>query len=161
MINSSYNHSYKIDIWSLGCVFYEIFSVNHERLFKNVKNLMSLTREICKGPLPHCFQAPLIESEFDEMANIIRKEMIVVNPNNRLSTTQLLQHSVSKKAIMLFLYDVITCKYKLSEKNASILFDQIAESLGLKSIVKVGVPQALLFVPLLIKTNTHNPPSSR
>lgn len=81
--DSGYN--FNADVWSLGCICYELCELNSPFRNKQVKiSLMDLFENITQ-----CNYKPISNQYSPELSQVIRK-MIVVNPNNRLSSEQVL-----------------------------------------------------------------------
>lgn len=80
MISGKYD--YKIDIWSLGCVIYEMCTL--KSLF-TTNNIISYTNGIT--PLPKINRIPLIYSQ--DLNDIIQK-CLEINPNDRYSSDDIL-----------------------------------------------------------------------
>ena len=82
------SYDYKSDIWSLGCIIYEICSSHPPFRGTNLKDLYS---NVMKGIYP---PIPSIYSK--DLSNLIAK-MLVIDPNKRASIDQLLQSGIIKK----------------------------------------------------------------
>lgn len=77
---SQYNE--KSDIWSAGCIFYEIASLR--RPFE-ATNQLALADKICKGKFD---RIPLRFSE--DLQKLIEK-MLMIDPHQRISTEDILK----------------------------------------------------------------------
>merc|ERR1712098_945880 len=87
-----YNH--KSDMWSLGCVLYEMCSL---QLAFPAENFMALVQSICRGgyqPLPSIFS-----SKMSDLVQVLLRPV----PERRPSAEQLLTASKLEKEVKLYL----------------------------------------------------------
>ena len=78
----------KSDVWSLGCVIYEMAALKPPF---QANDMQSLYKKMIKGVYP-----PIPEHFSPELQSLI-SNMLQVNPRKRMSTEQLVDHSVFKK----------------------------------------------------------------
>ncbi|GIY37175.1 hypothetical protein CDAR_205841 [Caerostris darwini] len=90
--NKPYNN--KSDVWSIGCVLYELTTLKHAFEAKNIKNLVL---KIVKGSLP---QIPDIYSS--ELKNLLA-QIFVRNPYERPSVNAILRKPIVLERICKFL----------------------------------------------------------
>jgi NIMA (never in mitosis gene a)-related kinase len=74
-------YNQKSDIWSLGCIFYEIATLNHAFDAQNMKGLI---QKILKGTYP-----PLPEVYSPDLKKLL-SEMLIKDPNKRPSIKKIL-----------------------------------------------------------------------
>lgn len=83
-------YNQKSDIWSLGCIFYEIATLNHAF---DAQNMKGLVQKILKGtypPLPEVYSADLKK---------LLSEMLIKDPNKRPSIKKILEMPFMKVKI--------------------------------------------------------------
>ena len=78
-------YNYKSDIWSLGCILYELCQLRPP--FRGT-NLRELSRNVISG-----FYLPISNCYSDDLKRIIAM-MLVVDANKRASTDEILQHPI-------------------------------------------------------------------
>ena len=83
-------YDYKSDIWSLGCIIYELCQLRPP--FRGT-NLRELSRNVMRG-----FYLPISNYYSQDLKNIIAM-MLVVDANNRACTDDILQHPILQKRI--------------------------------------------------------------
>ena len=83
----------KSDVWSLGCVIYEMVTLKPPF---QAEDMQGLYKKILKG------QFPKIPEHFSQDMNIILKLMIQVNPKKRPNCQQLTEHPVFMKRSMKY-----------------------------------------------------------
>ena len=83
-------YDHKSDVWSLGCVLYEVCTLQPP--FR-ANDMDGLFKKVLKGIYP---KIPLSYS--DDVAKMIKK-LITVNPNQRPTTDQILQMDIVQKWI--------------------------------------------------------------
>lgn len=74
-------YNQKSDIWSLGCIFYEIATLNHAF---DAQNMKSLIQKILKGTYP-----PLPDMYSSDLKNLL-SQMLIKDPNKRPSIKKIL-----------------------------------------------------------------------
>lgn len=116
-------YDYKSDVWSLGCVLYEMTALRPP--FK-AKDMSQLYERVIKGEypdLPHMYSKSL---------NLVIRSMLQVNPKKRPSCKKLLNSSLMRKKIdqylenyknMTTMVDVSDIRYTndMSDLNSKIL----------------------------------------
>ncbi|KAF8781780.1 Serine/threonine-protein kinase Nek1 like protein [Argiope bruennichi] len=115
--NRPYNN--KSDVWSLGCVLYELTTLKHAFEAKNIKNLVL---KIVKGSLP---QIPDIYST--ELKNLLA-QIFVRNPYERPSVNAILRKPIILERICKFLNDS-----KLKEEFNKTLLQKASSKLSSKN----------------------------
>uniref|UniRef100_A0A8D0B8L2 non-specific serine/threonine protein kinase n=1 Tax=Salvator merianae TaxID=96440 RepID=A0A8D0B8L2_SALMN len=114
--NSPYNN--KSDIWSLGCILYELCTLKHPFQANSWKQLIL---KICKGyynPLP---------SHYTYELRYLIKQMFKKDPKNRPSASTILRRNCLAKHIRNFTSDEEESKYGRSRSSQSKL-EAISES---------------------------------
>jgi NIMA (never in mitosis gene a)-related kinase len=84
----------KSDIWSLGCVLYELATLRHAFDAQNINNLVS---KILRGTYP-----PIPASYSLDLRNLV-SQMLKRQPSHRPSVNAILQKSFVRKRIQEFL----------------------------------------------------------
>jgi len=92
-------YSYKSDVWALGCVLYEMTTLNHAFDANSIGNL---AQKIIKG------RYPPISSKYTRHLNELISQMLHVNPNSRPDLDQILRKPFIKKHIINFFSDVVS-----------------------------------------------------
>ena len=92
-------YSYKSDVWALGCVLYEMTTLNHAFDANSIGNL---AQKIIKG------RYPPISSKYTRHLTELISQMLHVNPNNRPDLDQILRKPFIKKHIINFFSDVVS-----------------------------------------------------
>ena len=92
-------YDYKSDIWSLGCIIYELCQLRPP--FRGT-NLKELSRNVIKG-----YYLP-ISNYYSNDLKVIIDMMLRVDANERASTDQLLSHPILKKRIQTARKNIIT-----------------------------------------------------
>lgn len=90
------NYNSKVDIWSLGCVLYEMISL--KKPFEST-NYYSLTIKIIRGKYPAL--PPNTRPEFVKLIN----SMLQINPSNRASINTIISNPFINNAISNFDYE--------------------------------------------------------
>ena len=85
-----YKNPWIIDIWSLGCIFYEIATLNHAF---DAQNMKGLVQKILKGTYP-----PLPEVYSSDLKKLL-SEMLTKDPNKRPSIRKILEMPFMKAKI--------------------------------------------------------------
>ena len=86
-------YNYKSDIWSLGCVLYEMITLKPPFRAENMEGLYN---KVIKGVFPK------IPEQFSQDLNTIVNLLIQVNPNDRPSCEQILKNPIVEKRIEYF-----------------------------------------------------------
>ena len=106
-------YDYKSDIWSVGCILYEMCSLSLP--FKG-KNFNEVYKNVINGhyePIPQFYS--------DELSKVV-SGLLQVNPNNRPTCEQILQHGVIKKKIELIFGKVtLSINHSLSKPSCNLL----------------------------------------
>ena len=84
-------YDYKCDIWSVGCIIYEMASLHVPFRGTSMQNLY---QNVLRGIYQ---QIPIIYS--NDLKNII-KQILVVNPKNRPSSSELLENRIIKQKMI-------------------------------------------------------------
>ena len=92
-------YDYKSDIWSLGCIIYELCQLRPP--FRGT-NLRELSKNVIRG-----YYSP-ISDYYSSDLKVIIDMMLRVNANERASTDQLLTHPILKKRIQTARKNIIT-----------------------------------------------------
>ena len=92
-------YDYKSDIWSLGCIVYELCQLRPP--FRGT-NLRELSRNVIRG-----YYLPISSYYSNDMRNIIAM-MLRVDANKRASTDELLSHPILQKRIQNARKNIIT-----------------------------------------------------
>jgi len=93
--NKPYNH--KSDIWALGCVLYEMTTLNHAF---DAKSLNGLAAKIVKGKYPP------IHPNYSENLKQLIATVLSVNPNSRPDLEAILRKPFVKRQVQRFFADV-------------------------------------------------------
>lgn len=112
----------KTDIWSLGCLIYEMCTLSHP--FSG-KNLPELRMRILSGKYPP------IPRHYDKMLSVIIKECLQVDSSLRPSATKLLDNNIIQKKMGLLPNHLKLINF---EKNRSKLIDTIKIPMNIKNI---------------------------
>lgn len=83
-------YNQKSDIWSLGCIFYQIATLNHAF---DAQNMKSLIQKILKGTYP-----PLPDTYSSDLKNLL-SQMLIKDPNKRPSIRKILEMPFMKAKI--------------------------------------------------------------
>ena len=86
-------YNYKSDIWSLGCVLYEMITLKPPFRAENMEGLYN---KVIKGVFPK------IPDHFSQDLHTIVSLLIQVNPNDRPSCEQILKNPIVEKRIEFF-----------------------------------------------------------
>lgn len=113
-------YSYKSDIWSLGCVLYEICNLRHAF---NAQTINGLAIKILKGNY-----APVSTYYSKELRDLI-SSLLVIDPKQRPSIRKIVQMPFVKKQILNYIIEL----GELEELNESIL-----DSLKVQ-VIKIGL----------------------
>ncbi|CAD8066155.1 unnamed protein product [Paramecium sonneborni] len=82
-------YDFKSDIWSLGCMLYEMMALKHAF---DAKTMEGLVLKIISGkyqPIPTCYSQELIQ---------LLKDILHIDPQKRLNINQILDYRIIKKA---------------------------------------------------------------
>lgn len=91
-------YSQKCDIFSLGCLIYELAKLEHPY---EARSSSELERKVINNPIPH------IPSDYSDELNFIIRKCLTKNPNKRPSATQLFDHPIIKSKAEAFRKNVI------------------------------------------------------
>ena len=80
----------KCDVWSLGCIFYELCTLSPPFYGQNYRELRTNVKKGQYNPIPNDYS--------DDLKQII-DWMLVVNPNNRKSSKELLYSDIIKRKL--------------------------------------------------------------
>ena len=92
-------YSYKSDVWALGCVLYEMTTLNHAFDANSIGNL---AQKIIKG------RYPPISTKYSKHLTDLISSMLHVNPNQRPDLDQILRKPFIKMHIVNFFSDVVS-----------------------------------------------------
>lgn len=120
-------YSYKSDVWSLGCVLYEICNMRHAF---NAQTINGLAIKILKG---NC--APVSPSYSKDLREIIHS-MMAVDQKNRPSVKALVQNQFVRRMITRYLVRLV------KEAEADELTDETVDALRMQ-IQKIGIAEAI------------------
>jgi len=90
-------YSYKSDVWALGCVLYEMTTLNHAF---DANSLNGLATKIVKGKYPP------IHAKYSRYLRELIGQMLMINPQLRPDVDQILRKSFIKKHIVNFFVDI-------------------------------------------------------
>ena len=122
-----YNH--KSDVWSLGCVLYELVSLKHAFEAGNMNNLVL---KIIKGSYPAL--PTKYTKELRNLVGILLKRQ----PKDRPSVNEILKSPIIKARIERFLSETLLN----NEFSHTVLHRKKPDHLGLKAIGEVGVSKS-------------------
>merc|ERR1712098_32514 len=108
-----YNH--KSDMWSLGCVLYEMCSL---QLAFPAENFMALVQSICRGG--HRVLPGHYSSKLSDLVQVLLRPV----PERRPSAEQLLTASKLEKEVKLYLAYVGGLKEKETGSGSTVVQDQ-------------------------------------
>lgn len=120
-------YSYKSDVWSLGCVLYEICNLRHAF---NAQTINGLAVKILKGNF-----APVSPSYSKDLREIIHS-MMAVDQKNRPSVKMLAQNPFVKRIITRYLIKLVR------EADAEDLDEGTVDSLRVQT-QKLGLTEAI------------------
>lgn len=90
-------YSYKSDVWALGCVLYEMTTLNHAF---DANSLNGLATKIVKGKYPP------INPKYSKYLSELIGQMLQLNPQQRPDLDQILRKPFIKKHIINFFTDI-------------------------------------------------------
>jgi hypothetical protein len=96
-IFSNKPYSYKSDVWALGCVLYEMTTLNHAF---DANSLNGLAGKIIKG------RYPPIHQKYSKYLRDLIASMLQTNPQQRPDLDQILHKSFIKKHVVNFFTDI-------------------------------------------------------
>ena len=106
-------YDYKSDIWSMGCIIYELCMLKPP--FRGT-SLKQLCLNVIKG-----HYLPVINYYSDDIRKIISR-MLVVDPNKRATVDELLNSDILRKQIMKARKSIITNEIKNGQKSQKVNF---------------------------------------
>jgi serine/threonine protein kinase len=92
-------YSYKSDVWALGCILYEMTTLNHA--FDST-SLNGLAQKIIKGKYPP------IDSRYSRYLRELIAHMLLPEPKQRPNLDQILRKPFIKKHILSFFHEIIS-----------------------------------------------------
>lgn len=92
-------YSYKSDVWALGCVLYEMATLNHAF---DANSLNGLASKIVKGKYPP------INSKYSKNLRDLIAHMLQINASQRPDVEQILRMPFIKKHVVNFFIDIVT-----------------------------------------------------
>ena len=107
------SYDYKSDVWSLGCIIYELCMLKPP--FRGT-SLKELCFNVIKG-----HYLPIINYYSDDLRQIISR-MLVVNPNKRATIDELLFSDILQKRIAMARKNIITNEIKNGKKSKKVNF---------------------------------------
>jgi hypothetical protein len=90
-------YSYKSDVWALGCVLYEMTTLNHAF---DANSLNGLATKIVKGKYPP------IHAKYSRYLRELIQQMLMINPQQRPDMDQILRKPFIKKHVINFFLDI-------------------------------------------------------
>lgn len=90
-------YSYKSDVWALGCVLYELTTLNHAF---DANSLNGLATKIVKGKYPP------ISPKYSKNLSELIAQMLMLNPQQRPDLDQILRKPFIKKHVVNFFVDI-------------------------------------------------------
>lgn len=90
-------YSFKSDIWALGCVLYEMTTLNHAF---DANSLNGLATKIVKGKYPP------VHAKYSKFLRDLIGQMLLLNPQQRPDLDQILRKPFIKKHIINFFSDI-------------------------------------------------------
>jgi len=90
-------YSYKSDVWALGCVLYEMTTLNHAF---DANSLNGLATKIVKGKYPP------IHAKYSRYLRELISQMLMINPQLRPDVDQVLRKPFIKKHTVNFFIDI-------------------------------------------------------
>ena len=122
-----YNH--KSDVWSLGCVLYELVSLKHAFEAGNMNNLVL---KIIKG----CY--PALPTKYTKELRNLVGNLLKRQPKDRPSVNEILKTPIIKARIERFLSETLLNH----EFSHTVLHRKKPDHIGLKAIGEVGVSKS-------------------
>lgn len=90
-------YSYKSDVWALGCVLYEMTTLNHAF---DANSLNGLAQKIIKG------RYPAVNAKYSKYLRELINDLLATNPQQRPDLDQILRRPFIRKHIVNFFLDV-------------------------------------------------------
>eukprot|EP00981_Chlorochromonas_danica_P005583 scaffold1159_cov160-Ochromonas_danica.AAC.5 len=90
-------YSYKSDVWALGCVLYEMTTLNHAF---DANSLNGLATKIIKGKYPP------VHTKYSRYLRELIAQMLMLNPQQRPDLDQILRKPFIKKHVVNFFVDI-------------------------------------------------------
>ena len=111
------SYSFKSDIWSLGCVFYEMCSQKHAF---SAQTINALALKIIKGK----FSA--LPLRFNKEIKELIRRMLTVNEAERPNSTELLKLPIIRKSIANYTTKLFNRKSKISTPQLEVIIKQLS-----------------------------------
>lgn len=118
-------YSYKSDIWSLGCILYEM--CNLRRAF-DAQNINALAIKILKGTFP------MIIATYSKQLRDLIYSMLKVNPNKRPTIVELLNKPFIKKRVDKYIIETFNRNSENSNDLEFAYLDTLKEQADLLGI---------------------------
>jgi NIMA (never in mitosis gene a)-related kinase len=118
-------YDYKSDIWSVGCIIYELCQLRPP--FRGT-NLRDLCRNVIRG-----YYLPISSYYSNELRQMISM-MLIVDANKRAGTDELLQHPILQKKLQRVRKNIITREIKIGKSKKVQLMETIKLPRNLKDI---------------------------
>lgn len=125
-------YSYKSDIWSLGCILYEM--CNLRRAF-DAQNFNALAIKILKGTFP------MIIATYSKQLRDLIYSMLKVNPNKRPTILEILNKPFIKKRVEKYIIDTFNRNSENSNDIEYTYLDTLKEQADLLGINLNPVPE--------------------
>lgn len=122
-------YNYKSDIWSLGCILYEM--CNLRRAF-DAQNINALAIKILKGTFP------MIIATYSKQLRDLIYSMLKVNPNKRPTIVEILNKPFIKKRVEKYIIDTLNRSSDNSNDLEFAYLDTLKEQADLLGISLTG-----------------------
>lgn len=130
-------YNYKSDIWSLGCILYEM--CNLRRAF-DAQNINALAIKIMKGAYPS------IIATFSKQLRDLINSMLKVNPNKRPTIVDILNKPFIKKRVEKYISDIFTRSSENSKDIEFAYLDTLEQQAQLLGVTINQSPDAALVI---------------
>lgn len=135
-------YSFKSDIWSLGCVLYEMCA---RKPPFNAASMAGLMRQIIRG------QYVPLNSEYSQSLRKLVDQCLTLDPKRRPNCAEILQQPIIRQAAVAFFTDLVTLSGKSSSsgqstgmeasKHAMDVLTKQLNTLGMKDAVQQAMSQ--------------------